>query len=451
GGTVEAAARPGTDRYVVRAEGYPKASGSVRHDEEGVPVQTIRLRRGTTVIGRAVRGSEPVAGVDVSIVQGTLSDFGGAQPRFSARNSSRQSGWTDASGRFEFTGLHRTRHRVTLAPEDGPPVVVDIPKLPKRGETLDLGDVDLAGGGLIDGVVVLPQGVDREGISLCLDQWRDGPLAITDGDGRFVFEGVAAREHEFLVLGKRSGIGRGRAGTVAVEDGVTTSIELDLTSFLTIDVELHVEMGGAPAAGLRVQLVSVEEGEERKGRDGGIAITPSARLGTTDETGTARGEALPLGPCRVRISGADLGQIEHPTARIDLVAGRSVAASVRFEIGSLALDLSAALPLPEDGKLHVRLTSPARPDRVIRRTIPIVEGAVDPSSQAFAHLDGGLLVLTHLPAGRVDWSVSAIATGAEFVWTEQPDGSRRGGVERAFEHAGTTTVEVDWRATVTVP
>ncbi|MEM1452920.1 MAG: carboxypeptidase-like regulatory domain-containing protein [Planctomycetota bacterium] len=448
GGVVEAAAKPREDRYLVRAEGYPTVTGTVRHARKSTPVQKIRLRRGSTVVGRAVRNGEPIGGVDVRIEQGQLMDVGRPQPLFVPMHGTHLNGATDAAGQFEFAGLRRSRYRLTLSPGGGPAVFVDIERTPKRGEMLDLGDVELVRGGTIDGVVMLPSGSDLEGISIRLDEWGDGPTAITDGDGRFAFDGVLAGEHRLLVLGEREGIGRGAAGTAIVVDGETTSVELDLTSHLTLDVELSIELNGSPAEGLRVKLVAIDGGSEAVP---GHVVFPKADLGRTDESGTVRGEARPLGRCRVEIYSSDLGTLEHPAARIDLVPGRPVKETVHFEAGALALDLSDTLPLPENGSLSVRLMDPGPPKRGVYRKIPIVDGAIDPTAHAFAAFEDGLLVLTCLPAGPFEWSVSAFAADAKFVWTEQPDGSRKGGTERAFEHTGTTTVEIDWRATVTVP
>lgn len=450
-GEVEVAAEPGLDRFVVRADGYPTSEHVVRHDEEGTPVQTVRARRGSTVAGRAIRNGEPVAGIDVSMVQGRIVNSSGPQPRFTPERGTRVTGVTDATGRFALTGLPRKRHRLFLRPGEGPPVIVDIERAPWSGKTLDLGDVDLDRGGTIDGVVLLPEGEDLEGISIRLDQWSDGPTAVTDGDGRFAFEGVFAGEHELLVLGKRSGIGRGSAGTVTVEDRATIPVELDLTSHLTIDVELTIELGGRPTEGLRVQLVALEPPGARTDQDGGAVVVPAMRFGETDESGTTRGEARLVGTCRVEVYSTDLGVLAHPTARIDLAPGRPVKDTVRFEVGSLALDLSDALPFPDHGKLHLRLSETAPTGRVARRTLPIVDGAVDPTSHAFARFDGDLLVLTDLPAGPMEWTLSATSRDTTIVWTDRPDGSRTGRAEHAFEYAGTVTVEIDWRTTLTVP
>ncbi|MEM6569765.1 MAG: carboxypeptidase-like regulatory domain-containing protein [Planctomycetota bacterium] len=454
GGTTEAAAEPGKDRFVVRAKGYPSTAGSVRHDEEDARVQTIRLRRRSTIRGRAIRGGEGVAGIDVTLFHGRLSKGNDGSPRFFPDEHTRQGVWTDATGAFEITGLLRSRYRMTIAPVGSPPVIVDVERAPKRGETLDLGDVELVQGGRIEGVVRLPRGQDPAGIGLRIEHfqsllWKEGVLTtITGGDGRFSFDGVSPGEHEVLVLGERSGIGRGTAGTVNVEDGATTSVELDLTPHLTVEVQLTVDLGGLPVEGLEVQLVM----DAADAAQGGATTPTMALLGTTDASGTVRGEARAMGPCRVQVRGTELGPLEHRSAWIDLAPGDAVEDTLRFDVGSLALDLSDELPLPTRGDLYFELTDRPNTGRGRHsRKIPIVDGAIDTAGLAYAHFEGGQLVLTALPAGPATWRLFAMRTGAKFVWSEQAPGVRSGTTERAFDHSGSTTVEVDWRATLEVP
>lgn len=436
GGIVESAGRTGVDLYVVFAEGYLLGAGDIAHDEEGEPVQTIRLQRGARLVGRAVRDGEPMADLDVTVEALRESSRG-----LRVADNTLQRARTKGDGTFTFEGLSASPHRLTFKLAEGAPAVVDHMERPEPGATIDLGDVPLVAGGGIAGVVVLPGGVDPSGLTLRLDDWRGGPEALTDRTGAFAFHEVSAGEHKVFLEERPGEIDSGVVATIEVPSGETVETQLDLTSFVLVPIEIRLDHGGLPVEGVRVQLLALDAPEFPSFEE---RFLTRIQLGRTDSDGVVRGHGRAIGTCRVE------GLIEHPTERIDVVVGQPVSATVSFELASLAIELPPGLVLPADGRLGIELRPPGERFATRSFAFDVADGAIAAPSDLFARFEDGRIEVDGLAPGPKDVTVYATAADAPEVMVDLGGGSFRGGPERSFELTGSVLVELERRATLTL-
>lgn len=397
GGIAEATARPGIDLYIVAAEGYLVAIGDVAHDTSDEPLQTVRMRRGSTLRGRVLRDGEAVVGTRVEVDRG-----GGIAGRaFRADRHSLRSTLTDAQGRFEVTALAVGEHRLTVRPDDGAPLVL-VPLPIVDGEVLDVGDLILIPGAAIAGEVLSPPGIDPAGLHVYLDDWRQGVKTVVDAQGRFRFENLAAGMH-IVTLDDRPGV---LAGSEAVEvelvSGETLPVTLDARDRAMCAVTLTLDLPGAPVQGLRVALVSTEDPREHK------------RIGATDGQGIVTGSARAWGETMVRMYLPHGSSVEHPEVRLDLQPGGRVTETVRFEFARVELSLPSGIAFPEDGVAALRLTSATTGQNAQTVVLRFAEGNALVEAPEFARAAPGRLSFGGLLPGRVELTLELTDDAAEL-------------------------------------
>ncbi|MEM6672980.1 MAG: carboxypeptidase-like regulatory domain-containing protein [Planctomycetota bacterium] len=436
GGTRRLNARVGEDLYVVHAEGYLLATGDVEHDVEGEALQTVRLRSGGRLLGRVTKGGAALPGADVDVV---------VSRRSRVDENTMQRTTTDADGRFVLAGLSGSQYRLTVrAPQGAPMVLSNLECLP--GQDTDVGEIAIVPGGTIAGVVLVPASVDASGLTVRRGAWEDGLVATTDASGRFRFEDVSVGAHTVVQEGRPGVLEYGAAETVEVASGETIEVTLDATGLVLVPIQLTLDLGALPAKNVRVELRAVDAPEavefERRNET-------RIRLDEANEDGVAIGAGRPLGLCRVLIRIPGGGQVEHPTARIDVTAGQPVVETVSFRFAQLALEGAEDLPLPDSGTLMLEMR---RPDKLVpdRMRVDVEDGELQPPQSPFMTLDDGTLLLDGLGGGPLTLSVSAFASDAPSVDEELPDGSYRSGPKMDFERIFAVTLEAGERRKVDV-
>ncbi len=410
--------------------------------------RSLRLvvKLGLIIRGRVVGpGGAPLGGTGVALAGGVkqvmvepLHADHLAPPAFSAS--------TGDDGRFEL----RTRRD----PDDAL-TAVDLvafhPALRERrvaladgelvGGALDLGTIELEGGGRLVGVVRTPQGRPISDATVLVGPEQparigglDDPVtrvATTGADGRFAIAGLIEGPHR--VLATALGCVPAELVEVPVEPApaVSSAVELLLVEGHAIEGECRWDDGTAVAgATVRVRLPSVRR---RVWRD------PIFRFDGDDEERpleTIRGLAV----ATVK-SGPD-GHFRIEAAPTD---GVVIAASLPADLGSATTEERVHRPgdalvftFTRRGALDVRVAGPdgeplAGTRAAIRARRVGGHGAV-PEGSAEGPSDDGAWHLTELPAGR--YEVTALAAGFRVgrAETDLAPGERRG-VSIALERA----------------
>ncbi len=353
GGVAEATARVGIDAYLVAAEGYLLASDDAVHDVEGVPTQTVRMRRAGGVRGRVVRNGAATGSANVEIVSVRNGARNPGESRDAdetpdqADGNTRRSTPTDLEGRFTLTAVKPGTHRLTVRPSTGAPLVLRRVSIPTSG-LLDLGDLELVPGGTIAGNLVLPDGIDVAGHTIVLDDFTDEHRAIVDERGAFRFEDLSAGVH-FLAPEQRAGVlARSDPVRVEVASGETASVTLDARNRAMCAVDLLIEIEGIPVQGVHVDLISKGSPEER------------VPLGECDKAGRVRGFVRALGAAGVSLYIPGGRTVQHPDAVVALPPQGDVHAVVHFEFARMDLRLPASTELPRDGTLELLFEAPNR-------------------------------------------------------------------------------------------
>ncbi len=370
GGHVQHFARGDIDAYVAVADGYRFGAGDVVLDEGSPDTQTIRLHRGTTLTGRVVHGGEPVPRATVVIAHGnvprkferrrkdrpgpTLSDF---RPD----KSTRMTMTAGSDGRFEFTGLEAGFHALRVRSTDG--LVADVFPIDVGDAEESLGDVEVVARGSISGIVLVPDGFDRSGVTVELD-WPSGAAkSVTDADGRFRFDAVPPGEHTVQMQEREGWLAATEPIPVVVVAGADSSVEIDARDRGMVEMELTVLINGQPAVDYQIHLSPAAS--DARGSRG---------LGTCDAEGRVRGWVRAWGEASVgaRLPGlTGLSHLAHPSARLSLVVGVPVRQTIRFELTSVALRLPAGVDYPADGRLSLNLKPVGGGQRSASLSIPL--------------------------------------------------------------------------------
>lgn len=408
GGVVELAARPGIDAYVVVAEGYLEASGDVEHEAESSPRQVVRMERGAAIVGRVLRAGQPLASTRVDVELGMLALPPGETISESAQfefhgTGGKRSALSEADGRFEVRGLAGGAYRLTVRPDHGAPLVVVPLQVPAR-ERFDAGDLSILRGAAIEGRVLLPPGVAPGGLTVWLDDWREGVSAVTDGAGAFHLAELAPGPHA-LILGERAGeLAGGARASLELAPGETAAATIDARDRATCAVTLAVVLDGRPAVGMQVDLVSAADRAER------------LSLGKTDEAGRALGYPRAWGEALVVLH-TPARALEHPSARLLLEPSIPVDASVAFETASLSLVLPRGVEPPRSGQVVLTLGVPGAEHASASGWLRFREGVAEGSKPQAARYADGVLWFGTLPAGRYELTLETVddATKMELV------------------------------------
>ena len=406
-------AREGIDLYVAYAEGYLLRTGDVAHDEVGVPMQTVRLRRGSKLTGRLLRDDKPASGVRIEVAKGFMSPFNDdlveseSGPKFIVSSNTLRSTVTDGQGRFQLEGMSNGVHRLVATPEGGAALVIAPLELPEKDH--DLGDLILLKGGSLVGNVQLPLGVEPAGLQVQLGHWRDGVSALVDANGRFRFDELPPGKHS-VALGGRPGIlAHSESTTVEVFPEEVTDVTLDARDRVMCMVRLNVDLGPLPITGVQVDLVS-EDSNERK------------TLGHCDKHGLVAGSVRAWGRAKAVLH-LESSTIHHDHA-FELLPMQEIEESIRFEFATLELRFPEELSFPEVGSIQLTLTSGDEGSEVQRSSVRFADGKLA-LTPAHGTLEEGRLTLATLLPGEFDLEVEIVDKNAEYEEISLPDGGFR--------------------------
>ena len=237
----------------------------------------LDLGFGGAITGRAVEDGEPTActATVVRLPEG-LEDLprGGLLGRESR---------CDADGRFRLDGLVKGDWHVEV--RHGPRTV-RLPPVRINGEATDVGDVELWGGGSIEGVV--EDGLTGEPIghapvvalrTVGPDERSTPAFGDTDAEGRFTIEGLPPGPWEVFTMTSPF-----RRTRVTVEDGlVTDGVRVRTAEATLLDdngIALHSGKDGA----LRVESVDPDGAAAERGLRAGDAVVGVTLLGFDSTT-----------------------------------------------------------------------------------------------------------------------------------------------------------------------
>ncbi|MSR64022.1 MAG: carboxypeptidase regulatory-like domain-containing protein [Planctomycetes bacterium] len=414
-GELELAARPGLDRYTVIAPGYVRDSGDVRHESESSARQVVHMKRGGSLLGRALSAGSPCDGASVRLEAGSMrpskSSAGGsgADLAFQSSSDSALATSTGADGRFRFDALDPGTYRLVVRSAHGESVERAPVKIGAQGDE-DLGDLLLLPGATILGQVLVPPGRTAAGLVVCLDDWLAGVTQTTDAGGRFRFEGLSAGEHSLDIGEVPGALAVGAAERVTLAAGETREVVLDARDRGTCNVALTIELTGPAPEGLEVTLLPVTDLEHR------------IELGTTDAQGRVAGWAPALGDARVEIASERL-RLQHPTAVLTLALDRDVNATVRFEVGGLQVEFPSSVRLERDGSGTLELV-PEDASAPNARPFAIQFSGDGLKTSGAALEDGRRLRCELVPAGRYQATLALHAKDAAHDKIPQGNGFR---------------------------
>jgi protocatechuate 3,4-dioxygenase beta subunit len=427
GGEMKVRVRPEIDEYWIVATGFQEAFGKFEPELVETGRLEIRLRRGESILGRAMSKGAPCANVSATLEAGTfVKPRGGGDAAFTPDSyRTPQSLRTGADGRFRFEGVSLGRaHRLSLRAASGESFVLAPLPSKKGARELDLGDLELQAPAAIAGRVLVPANRSLAGLVVRLDGFRSGVQQTTDTEGAFRFDGVAPGRHQLFV---DSAPGRTTsAGPFAVElaPGAVESMELDLRDKGTCQVALTVRFPDGPATGFHVELEP---------------DAPNSRahtLGRIDETGRVSSWAPAIGRARIAVRSPNGTSFRHPTAALDLTLDARIEETLEFELASLALVLPDSLALPSNASVSLKLSAIGGENAFWE--------SVDPRALADGEgtFDGRRLFLARVPTGAFELSVQIYDRDAPPVKQQTSPNSWTSRSVPVFEQSTSVTLTV---------
>lgn len=428
GGVADVDMRPGVDTIVVSAESYEQHTVDL---EPGPPPDgriVVRMRSGASLVGRIVRGADAVPNLAVRLERGSFqrhADEQLAAQNFKVDFDDVLSATTGEDGRFRFTALERKAFRVTAAAPDG--TVINVAPFRIRDDETDLGDIALEPGAAIVGQVLVPPGRSRSGLTIHLDDWRSAVTQVTNADGRFRFDALAAGTHK-LVLAEVPGVlAEPEELEVALRPGETRDVVLDASDRGTCQVSLTILFGSTPAVDEEVELIS-PDGRNRH------------QLGRTDANGRVSNWAPVMGAARVSLAPRDIHGLVHPSTRLELTLDARIEVLVSFEFGSLVIELPTSVALPGKGRLEATL---ARERGDSAPQVLGTEVALDTGKRAWT--------FERVLCGEFELSVELTDSDAEWRETPLPDGSVTFAKPSIFEATVPVAIRLNETAVARLP
>jgi hypothetical protein len=193
-----------------------------------------------------------------------------------------------------------------------------------------------------------------------VDDARYGDGQVTDADGRFHMEGLAAGAHRIFLPESEGAIGMVPPVDVDLAPGEVRDVTIDARACGTCRMDLTILIGGAPAVDAQVTLVRADDRE-------------LARLGTTDPRGHLMASVPIAKDVGIRLYDADgLVWGAHGAQRFDLELDAKMVETIRFETGRLVLVIPANVTMPVKWDARLQLTAPganaAAQDRWVGRS-----------------------------------------------------------------------------------
>ena len=345
GGEMTIGARPGIDRFEIAAADHERQDGDVKHESPTSPRHVIRLGRGTTLVGRVIRGGAPVADAGVKVERGTLDSDKEVDQLLSFRAISGEAhfGTTDSGGQLRVTGLDRGIHRVTISSSSGPSLVLG-PVTIGRKAIHDLGTLEMHAGGTIRGSVHIQSGRSPAGLQVYLDEERGGRTTSVDANGRFLFEDVSPGMHRVNVKDLPGILAYGPPFPVEVTSGQEEEIILDLSSRGMCSVAVRVLIDGRPTQNVDVKWDPSDE------------TTLTESLGGTDGEGWVRSSLPTAVEGRLIILASDGSPLSEDQRATTLSSGGSVERIFELTAGSLEIEWPMEAAVPAGSPLIVFLS-----------------------------------------------------------------------------------------------
>jgi len=205
-----------------------------------------------------------------------------------------------------------------------------------------LGEITLADGGGVRGRVILEAGRSPVGIEVRVDEWNH-KQQITQLDGTFSFEGLAAGKHTLVLKPTREGA-RDEEREFELAAGETKELTIDLSGRAPCKVRLQLMQRLAPQSGLTVVAQRIENGARQESRT----------LGTSGPEGFVEGECEGGSEYSFEVSSPN-GIFLARGAPVLLQPGGNHAATIAIEAGEVVILLPESLAIPESGQLSVLL------------------------------------------------------------------------------------------------
>lgn len=409
GGVVDLQAEPAEDLVYVTAPGFLPFFDFIDPQAGDPPTQIIELRTGATIRGQWVQPTGPSGPMRVRIESGRwrpIDPEPGESRWFSADSMAVEHVVTsDAEGQFEATGLRPGLYRVTTLDAHGVRSTSEPVEL-EASDVHDFGALELARGGVLEGVVLLPPGIRGTPVKLGLGPWipTRGPYPRTDGEGNFRIESVTPGFYQVWPLAIPDRTAEGPATIVEVLADETTFVTLDLRSHELCRLTLWIDPQGL----------------------GKIEAWPRSAFGqilvdsawTMDPLGRIEGTIEPR-PSKIGVAvGFDGGTRLHVFEDVtSLPPGGEVSVQLELPRASLILELSEFGPL-EEGSQHVlslrKQRTDADPNRPsfpsVNLIVPVVDRALVSTTETWS-VDprGPSWTLTRLQPGEyeVHWAIQS--------------------------------------------
>lgn len=338
GGIVSLQARNAQDYYLVFAPDHQWVLAKVAWSASDTADCEVLLEPRGGLFGRAVAGDRALAGVPWKL-ESEVTDILGMQPL---------EGRCDASGRFEIRGHFGGPFRLSLNPGGWPGRI--LPHILIEGASdLDLGDLSIGGPGSLEVQVLMPPGEPLQGVEVRA-VGPDGQLRCrTDGSGLARFDGLSATPWQVSSPGTER-VGDSGTQWVEVSADQTAQARIDLSARALCQLELEFDFpGGRPERALfsLTPAMGPTSVDARGPTPGSFEPKP------IDASGRWSGSVLPSGPTRILLETAPGVKVQLPQPLLELSPGGNVRASVRFETGSLELQLPETLAWPEKAELEL--------------------------------------------------------------------------------------------------
>jgi len=320
-----------------------------------------------------------------------------------------------ADGTFRIEGLGAAYYRLSISSWRTTTLELPVVKL-RRGESMDLGSIEIPDGGRVRGHAVLPPGVSPLGLTVTCGKGLGAVHGLLDDGARFDLSGVPPGRQEVKLSGRAGVLDEGDAVIVDVVSGSTSDVVLDASGLALVALRLRFDLGSVSPAGYRALLRPVDDPK---------AVLLNEFL---DAEGRIGSFVRSVGKVAVHLVDRNLDHVQGPAWTLRLVAGGAVDDVITFQFGTLALDFGPDKRVPRDGELHVRLRTP---DGAATSEFSFeVEDAapldLDARAARWSRLaDGGLrLQLDRAPVGTFDVTVTMFDLDRRFA--EVPPGTGAG-------------------------
>jgi hypothetical protein len=360
GGELTTSADPARHAYSIQAPGYGPQREPVVHEAPDAPRQTIRLAPEGRIRGRVVFEGRPVPKATARVGRAPL-------PRDPAAAEDDSERWyaesdydldeytgrlrmvsTDADGAFELGELAAGTYEVELSASVGAPRTLDGLRV-EAGETLDLGDVELAAGASVHGHVLVGFGASAPGLEVLLDDTWDENGSTVGADERYRFDGLAPGEHSLVVEDVPGVVLDMEPVTFELREGEDKELDLDLRPWQPGVLVVRVVDGSGPVAGAHVKIAPV---------GGNVEIG----LGATDAAGTVREDVRGDQPLAVGVLSARDFTLGFSPEPVTVAAGGEETVEIRIDSGQLDVVFPDDFRLPDDGAVDLSLHPASQPN-----------------------------------------------------------------------------------------